>query len=213
MGIWQDIRDTLEGEIAAGRYPVGARLPGELALAQRFGVNRHTVRRALAALTEAGRIHVRRGAGATVLAPPLDYALTGSAAGGPRFSRNVAAAGRRPGRRLVRLETVAASAEDARLLDIAPGAPVALIETVGLADDVAVSVGLSRLPADRLPGIEAVLAARFAGGTQTPATPGSDAVAAGDGGTITAALSAAGCTAYRRAWTRIGARAAEPGEA
>ena len=51
--LWQGIHDTLAGEIGGGRYAPGAKLPTEAELAQRFGVNRHTVRRALAALAEA----------------------------------------------------------------------------------------------------------------------------------------------------------------
>ncbi|MEM7189778.1 MAG: GntR family transcriptional regulator, partial [Pseudomonadota bacterium] len=61
--IWQQIRGTLTSEISEGRYPAGARLPSEAALAARFGVNRHTVRRALSDMSDAGLVHARRGAG------------------------------------------------------------------------------------------------------------------------------------------------------
>ena len=98
--LWQGIHDTLAGEIGAARYAPGAKLPTEAELARRFGVNRHTVRRALAALAEAGRIHVRRGAGAFVTQARLDYAI------GPRtrFSQNLADAGHTPERTLLRIE-------------------------------------------------------------------------------------------------------------
>ena len=48
--LWQAIADTLRAEITSGHYPPGDRLPSEAALATRFGVNRHTVRHALAQL-------------------------------------------------------------------------------------------------------------------------------------------------------------------
>ena len=64
--IWRQIHDTLMDEIEAGTYPAGARLPTEAALARRFQVNRHTVRRAIAVLREAGLVHPRRGAGVFV---------------------------------------------------------------------------------------------------------------------------------------------------
>ena len=124
--LWQNIHDTLAGEIGGGRYAPGAKLPTEAELARRFGVNRHTVRRALAALTEAGRIHVRRGAGAFVTSVRLDYAI------GPRtrFSQNLSAAGRTPGRRLLRIETLAADATERRRLRLPAGARVHVTESI-----------------------------------------------------------------------------------
>ncbi|MDZ7908111.1 MAG: GntR family transcriptional regulator [Gemmobacter sp.] len=59
--IWRAIADTLTAEIARAHYAPGDRLPTEAELADRFGVNRHTVRHALAALTDQGLIHTRRG--------------------------------------------------------------------------------------------------------------------------------------------------------
>jgi GntR family transcriptional regulator len=64
----------LEKEIRSGRVPRGARLPGEVALARRFGVSRNTVRAALAELNQAGLIATRTGKGSFVLfdGRPLD---------------------------------------------------------------------------------------------------------------------------------------------
>ncbi|MFN3294181.1 MAG: GntR family transcriptional regulator, partial [Gemmobacter sp.] len=73
--LWTAIAETLRGEIAQGLYPPGARLPTEAALSARFGVNRHTVRHALAALAQDGTVHARRGAGVFVTARPTDYPL------------------------------------------------------------------------------------------------------------------------------------------
>lgn len=58
---------TLRDEIVSGARPPGAALPGELRLAAMFGVSRVTVRRALAALAEAGLIRKRAGSGTTVV--------------------------------------------------------------------------------------------------------------------------------------------------
>lgn len=52
---------ALLGAIAEGDFPVGAELPSESQLAERFGVSRLTMREAvgaLAALGEIGRAHV-----------------------------------------------------------------------------------------------------------------------------------------------------------
>ncbi len=60
------ISATLADEIAAGRFTPGAQLPGEVALARRFGVSRTTVRAALADLTRGGLIATRTGKGSFV---------------------------------------------------------------------------------------------------------------------------------------------------
>ncbi|MFC7643882.1 GntR family transcriptional regulator [Streptosporangium lutulentum] len=68
---------ALEKEIRSGQVERGARLPGELSLARRFGVSRNTVRTALAELSEAGLISTRTGKGSFVMfdGRPLDDRL------------------------------------------------------------------------------------------------------------------------------------------
>ncbi len=68
--IWQVIAETLRAELADGRYAPGEKLPTEAQLAGRFGVNRHTVRRALSELGTEGLVWSRRGAGVFVSVPP-----------------------------------------------------------------------------------------------------------------------------------------------
>ncbi|MFC8513383.1 GntR family transcriptional regulator [Streptomyces sp. NPDC057257] len=63
----QRITEVLAKEIRSGRHRAGERLPGEHALAQRFGVSRTTVRAALAELGQAGLIATRTGKGSYVL--------------------------------------------------------------------------------------------------------------------------------------------------
>ncbi len=73
----QRITEVLAKEIRGGHRPAGEQLPGEHALAQRFGVSRTTVRAALAELAEAGLIATRTGKGSYVLfdGRPLDDRL------------------------------------------------------------------------------------------------------------------------------------------
>ncbi|MER6029555.1 GntR family transcriptional regulator [Streptomyces sp. NPDC001851] len=71
----QRISRILAREIRDGARPAGERLPGEHALAQRFGVSRTTIRAALAELSEQGLITTRTGKGSYVLfdgRPPDD---------------------------------------------------------------------------------------------------------------------------------------------
>ena len=176
--IWQAITETLSAEIAAGHYPPGARLPTEAQLAARFGVNRHTVRHALAGMAEAGLVHARRGAGVFVTARPVDYPIGRRV----RFHRNLAAAGQLPAKTILRIETRPADADEARALALAPGAAVHVYEGVSLADETPVALFRSVFPAARLPDLPAHLA---------------------ETRSVTAALARAGVADYTRAETRM----------
>jgi len=181
--LWQRIHETIGAEIDAGQYPPGAKLPTEAELSKRFGVNRHTVRRALEALREENRIHVRRGAGAFVTQGRFDYPIGVRT----RMSRNLTERGFAAERKMLRLETVGADPRDADLLEIEQGAPVLIAEAVSTADGVPILYSRSLFPVERLPGI---------------------AEALGEDSSITRALAKAGVPDYTRAWTRLTAERA-----
>ena len=183
--LWSSIADTLKAEIGAGHYRPGDKLPTEAALAARFGVNRHTVRHALAALAEAGAVHARRGAGVFVTARPTDYRLGRRV----RFHQNVLAAGLTPSRRISRVETRSADAEEARALGLRGGETVHVVEGISLADDQPLAAFRSLFPGQRFPVLPEAL-------RQT--------------GSITAALSICGLTDYTRSETRLTALLADP---
>ncbi|MFE5581169.1 FadR/GntR family transcriptional regulator [Kitasatospora sp. NPDC056531] len=56
----------IEEQIRAGEWPVGGKLPGEVALAKELGVGRSTVREALRTLAAAGMVQSRQGSGVFV---------------------------------------------------------------------------------------------------------------------------------------------------
>lgn len=60
------VAERLQGEILAGRIPAGARLPSERELSLALGVNRLTLRAALARLEAQGLVSTRHGAGTVV---------------------------------------------------------------------------------------------------------------------------------------------------
>lgn len=60
--------ERLREQITDGHWPVGTKLPGETTLARELGVGRSTVREALRALTGAGLVQPRQGAGVFVIA-------------------------------------------------------------------------------------------------------------------------------------------------
>jgi len=71
---YQALADTLAKEVRTHFQP-GEWLPGETHLAKRFGVNRHTMRRALDELVRAGLVTRHQGLGTLVVDRRLDYAV------------------------------------------------------------------------------------------------------------------------------------------
>lgn len=69
MAQWKDIAATLRDELGRSGLPPGARVPTERDLAQRFGVARNTVRRALGTLVADGTITRQVGSGSYLQSP------------------------------------------------------------------------------------------------------------------------------------------------
>jgi DNA-binding GntR family transcriptional regulator len=74
------IAAELKRAIASGQYPVGARLPTELELCERFKISRFTAREAVRVLASAGLITRRQRAGTVVIATPDEARYTHDAA-------------------------------------------------------------------------------------------------------------------------------------
>uniref|UniRef100_UPI003B5211DD phosphonate metabolism transcriptional regulator PhnF n=1 Tax=Roseovarius indicus TaxID=540747 RepID=UPI003B5211DD len=186
--IWKSIHDTLLRDISERRYAPGDKLPTEAALARRFGVNRHTVRRALATLAEDGLVHARRGAGVFVAQSHTDYPIGKRV----RFHQNLRAAGHLPGKQLLAIETRAADTTEAELLTLTQGDPVHVYEGLSLSDGQPVALFQSVFPAARFPGLPDALTRLRS---------------------VTAALADQGLDDYTRAWTRLNAKLATPTQA
>ncbi|EHN12445.1 Transcriptional regulator GntR family [Patulibacter medicamentivorans] len=67
--------EQLREHLAAGAWPVGARLPAEAELARQLDVGRSTVREAVRVLVHAGQLETRQGSGTYVraLVPPPEW--------------------------------------------------------------------------------------------------------------------------------------------
>jgi GntR family phosphonate transport system transcriptional regulator len=184
---WRQIAESLGQEVTEARVPDG-RLPTEPDLAARFGVNRHTIRRAIGELVDQGLVRVEQGRGTFVASGHIDYLLGRRA----RFSANLQREGREPGRRLISTIRGPADAATAQDLEVAAGTAIIEIETLGRADGVPVSYSVHRFPAKRFAALPEAFAATLS---------------------ITAALSACGVSDYTRHTTRLLARMPSPLEA
>ena len=151
--VWKSIALSLTSDIAEGRYNTGDRLPTEAQLAAKHGVNRHTVRRALADMAEQGLVHPRRGAGVFVAARPTDYPIGKRV----RYHKSISASGKIPGKTILSLTTRTADDAEAEALELAPGDKVHVYDGLSLADGQPIGLFQSTFPADRLPDILAAL--------------------------------------------------------
>lgn len=71
--LWRQILSDIEFEIRSGLIGAGQKLPSELELTRRYGVNRHTVRMALLKLADKGLVVSRQGVGVFVTNEHADY--------------------------------------------------------------------------------------------------------------------------------------------
>lgn len=177
---WEAIAAELREDILQGRFAPGERLPNEQLLADRFAVNRHTLRQAMQALAREGHVHVRQGRGTFVRELVLDYALQRRT----RLSENLASVGERAQRELLSQELMAAG-EWSAPLKVPTRAQVEVLRTRASVRGRPVGMTHAAFPCPRLAGIgEAV--ARC--------------------GSITAALRELGVADYTRARSVVSAR-------
>lgn len=118
--VTDDAHRQLRSALERGEFSPGSRLPGERNLADRLGVSRVTLRRALARLEDEGRLQrsAQRG-----------WFVTGEVVGEApsvlqSFSEMARSRGLRPTSRVLAQHVRSATLEEATQLHIAPGAPV-----------------------------------------------------------------------------------------
>jgi GntR family phosphonate transport system transcriptional regulator len=185
--LYRRIEAALVADIARGPNKPGDRLPSEGELARRFGVNRHTVRAAIAGLVQRGLVRVERGRGAFLIGAAIEYAL------GPRtrFSENLERQGRVPRHDILDISEGFAPKPVAQALGLRVGRPIVTWRAIGRADGCPISLAVHHFPSERLPGLAGALRRTRS---------------------ISKALAEAGAADYARAWTKIVARAPWPDE-
>jgi GntR family phosphonate transport system transcriptional regulator len=145
---WERIAGALREDIATGRYAPGSRLPNETQLAERFAVNRHTLRQAMQRLAAEGYVKVLHGSGTYVRELVLDYALQRRT----RLSENLAQAGERAQREL-RAAQVCAAGEWAQALRVGRRSEVEVLYTRATVRGRPIGISTCAYPLPRLAGI------------------------------------------------------------
>ena len=146
IALWRQIAQALEADIASGVYAPGAQLPTEAQLAERFGVNRHTLRRAISHLQIAGQLRVEQGRGTFVPAGAVNMRVGGHAQGAYADETSSKS-------QTLRTGIFRADPQSARNLGLKVGDAVVLIEFLHIAEGRPVTITSHHFPGDRFRGL------------------------------------------------------------
>ncbi|MDO9436376.1 phosphonate metabolism transcriptional regulator PhnF [Hydrogenophaga sp.] len=181
QSFWSHIANEIALAIGQGVYSPGERLPSEHTLAESFGVNRHTIRRSIAALCQRGLLRSEQGSGTYV----EDFAVDLAIGKRTRHRENLAQAGLRGGLQVLMAERVRANADQARALKVATRGALLHLQILGEGGGQPLHVSDRYFPLPRFEGLEDVVR---------------------ETGSITAAFAAHGVNDYVRHESRISAR-------
>jgi len=150
MPFYYQLKQILLVDLRERQLSPGARLPGDHELCDTYGVSRTVVRQALAELETEGVIQRVKGRG-TFVAPQrtrehLVQTLTG-------LYEDVASRGGHLRSEVRRLEVVPADEQIAAELQLAPGAPVVVVERLRFVDEEPWVLVTAYLPYDVAPGL------------------------------------------------------------
>ena len=149
IAVWKQIADTLAREIRDRAFTETNRLPSENTLAARFGVNRHTLRQAVASLQVDGLVRIEPGRGTFVQNELLDYVLSRRT----RFSENLRRQGFLPSKQLLTAREIQAPERAYQELKLARDAKVLMVETLDEANDQPIGLAIAYYPAARFTGL------------------------------------------------------------
>ncbi|RWX76629.1 phosphonate metabolism transcriptional regulator PhnF [Neorhizobium lilium] len=181
VALWRQIADRIRTSIADGNYDREGKVPPELTLASEFGVNRHTVRSALAALAEEGIVRAVQGRGTLIERKErINFPISRRT----RFTQGIGDQAREKEGLLLASSQETPSPDIAGRLKLPAGSKVIRLETLRKADRRPVSRASSWFAANRFGGIAEAYAKT---------------------GSITAAFEAFGVKDYVRAVTEISA--------
>jgi GntR family transcriptional regulator len=124
-----EVAQRLREQVAIGAFGAGGALASETELAQRFGVSRMTLRRALENLRAEGLVEARKGAGWFVAVDPVRQALGRF----PTIEAALAESGVAWERRVLEFRFEDAEPEVATALELQPGAEVLKVRRLNLA--------------------------------------------------------------------------------
>jgi DNA-binding GntR family transcriptional regulator len=120
--LYFQLAQAIETAITTGNLPAGSKLENELLLAERYGLSRPTVRRAVQELVDKGLLVRRRGVGTQVIQPHVRRPVELTS-----LYDDLSRGGEAPTTSVLSLERLPAPPDVAVELDLAPGAEVVVL--------------------------------------------------------------------------------------
>lgn len=141
--LYYQVAQVLEQAIESGELPPGQRLDNEIALAERLGLSRPTMRRAIQYLVDRGLLVRKRGVGTQVVHRAVRRPIELTS-----LYDDLATEGRNPRTDVLKLEEIPASDNLAHVLGVGEGTPVLCLERLRYADGEPLAIMHNYLPAD-----------------------------------------------------------------
>jgi DNA-binding GntR family transcriptional regulator len=141
--LYFQISQRLEKAIVEGDLPAGSRLENEVALGERLGLSRPTVRRAIQELVDKGLLVRRRGIGTQVVHGQVTRGVELTS-----LYDDLTQSGKKPSTNLLEMNVMPADAKIATALAIEEGTPILHLRRIRLANNVAFAVMENWLPKD-----------------------------------------------------------------
>jgi DNA-binding GntR family transcriptional regulator len=140
--LYYQVALELERAIQSGELAPGSRLDNEIALADRLGLSRPTVRKAIEYLVDRGYLVRKRGIGTQVVHPKVRRPVELTS-----LWDDLATSGKDPRTTVRSLRTVSAPDAVAHALRVEPGSPVVALERLRYAGDEPLAIMRNHLPA------------------------------------------------------------------
>lgn len=139
--LYFQVAQHLEQAISSGLIPPGMSFDNEIVMAERLGLSRPTMRRAMQHLVEQGLIVRRRGIGTRVVQPKVRRPLELTS-----LYDDLAGSGQAPTTKLLSFDTVAADKTAAEKLGMDEGTPIVRIERLRSASGLPIARMTNYLP-------------------------------------------------------------------
>ncbi len=139
--LYFQLAQAIEGAISGGSLPAGSKLENEVLLAQRYGISRPTVRRAVQELVDKGLVVRKRGVGTQVIQPHVRRSVELTS-----LYDDLARAGEAPSTEVLSLERVPAPPDIAEELDLAVGEEIVVLRRLRRSHGEALALLTNHLP-------------------------------------------------------------------
>lgn len=153
LPLYYQLYDIIVDKIEGGVYSEDDKLPSERELCEEYDISRATVRRAMVELEKNNYIYKRQGKGVFISSKAFEQDLLSFYS----FTEEMKKSGKKPSSKVIDFEKIKADEKIAEKLELAVGTEIYKFTRLRLADEIAMMLETSYLPAARFEGLKAEL--------------------------------------------------------